>query len=95
MPLGRSTKERKSTVPDDYIIFFEEHEMDIGVMEDDLTNSHQVMANFNSQKWIDAMNEEIKLITDKILYHFQKVENILVTSGDLKQRGIQKAIWKV
>ena len=95
MPLGRSTKKRRNTVPDDYIIFFEEHEMDIGVMEDDLTNFHQVMANFNSQKWIDAMNEEIKLMTYKILYHCQKVENILVTSGDLKLRGIQKAIWKV
>ena len=47
-------------VPEDYIVFLQEHEVDIRVVEDDLINFHQAIESFNSQKWIDAMNEEIK-----------------------------------
>ena len=37
-PLRRSTRERRSAVPDDYIVFLQEHEFDIGVVEDDPIN---------------------------------------------------------
>ena len=33
-------------------------------MEDDPINFRQAMESFNSQKWIDAMNEEMKSIKD-------------------------------
>ena len=33
-------------------------------MEDDPINFCQAMKSFNSQKWIDAMNEEIKSMKD-------------------------------
>jgi len=64
MPLRRSTRERRSAVPNDYIVFLQEHEVDIGVIEDDLINFRQAMESSNSQKWIDAMNEEIKSMND-------------------------------
>ena len=32
MPLRRSTRERRSAVPDNYVVFLQEHEVDIGVM---------------------------------------------------------------
>ena len=64
MPLRRSVRERRSAIPDDYIIFLQEHEDDIGVMEDDPINFHQAMQSSNSQKWIKAMNEEIKSMKD-------------------------------
>uniref|UniRef100_A0A6N2MTR1 Integrase catalytic domain-containing protein n=1 Tax=Salix viminalis TaxID=40686 RepID=A0A6N2MTR1_SALVM len=35
MPLRRSTREKRSAISDDYIVFLQEHEIDIGVMEDD------------------------------------------------------------
>ena len=64
MSLRRSTREMRSAVPDDYIIFIQEHEIDIGVVEDDVINFHQAMESSNFQKWIDAMNEEIKSMKD-------------------------------
>ena len=60
VPLRRSVRERRSAISDDYIVFLQEHEDDIGMMEDDPINFHQVMKSSNSQKWIDAMNEEYK-----------------------------------
>nr|KYP51274.1 hypothetical protein KK1_026958 [Cajanus cajan] len=64
MPLRKSTREKRSAIPNDYILFLQENEVGIGLMEDDLINFHQAMESFNSQKWIDAMNEEIKSMRD-------------------------------
>lgn len=64
MPLRRSTRERRSAVSNDYIVFLQEHEVDIGMVEDDPINFRQAMESSNSQKWLDAMNEEIKSMKD-------------------------------
>ena len=61
-PLRRSTRERKNAISDDYFVFLQEHEDEIGMMEDDPINLHQAMKSSNSQKWIDAMNEENKFM---------------------------------
>ena len=37
-PLRRSTRERRIALPDDYIVFLQEHEFDIGAVEDDPIN---------------------------------------------------------
>ena len=34
------------------------------MMEDDLVNFHQAIQSFDSQKWIDVMNEEYKSMQD-------------------------------
>ena len=47
-------------MPDDYIVFLQEHEVDIGVMEDDPINFCHAIKSSNSYKWIDAMNEDMK-----------------------------------
>ena len=62
--MKRSTRERRSAISDDYVVFLQEHEGDIGVMEDDPINLHQVKQSSNSQKWIDAMNDEMKFMKD-------------------------------
>ena len=49
---------------DDYVVFLQEHEVDIGVVEDDPVNFRQAIESSNSQKWIDAMNEEMKFMKD-------------------------------
>ncbi|KAL9273839.1 Retrovirus-related Pol polyprotein from transposon TNT 1-94-like protein, partial [Drosera capensis] len=47
--LRRSTRERRNAILDDYIVFLQEHE---------------AMESSKSQKWIDAMNDEIKSMSD-------------------------------
>nr|KYP40661.1 Retrovirus-related Pol polyprotein from transposon TNT 1-94 [Cajanus cajan] len=64
VPLRRSTRERKSAIPDDYIVFLQEHEDGIGLTEDDPINFCQAMQSSSSQKWIDAMKDERKSIQD-------------------------------
>ena len=54
----------RSVIPDDYIIFFQEHEVDIGVVEDDPIKFRQAIGSSNSQKQIDSMNEEIETMKD-------------------------------
>ena len=41
MPLRRSIRERRNAIPDDYVVYLQEHEVDIGMMEDDPINFHQ------------------------------------------------------
>ena len=64
VPLRRSTRERRSAIPDDYMVFLQEHEENNGMMEDDPINFHQVMQGSNSEKWIEAMKEEYKSMQD-------------------------------
>ena len=64
MPLRRSTRERKSAISDDYVVFLQEYEVDIGVVEDDPINLRQAIESSNSQKWIDTMNEAMTSMKD-------------------------------
>ena len=64
MSLRQSTRERRSAISDDYVVFLQEHEVDIGVVEDDPINFRQAIESSNSQKWIDVMNEEMKSMKD-------------------------------
>ncbi|KAK0579195.1 hypothetical protein LWI29_022610 [Acer saccharum] len=71
--LRRSTRERRNAISDDFFIFLQEHEEDIGMVEDDPINFHQAMQGSNSQKWIDAMNEEYKSMQDNKCLDTQKI----------------------
>jgi Reverse transcriptase (RNA-dependent DNA polymerase) len=62
--LRPSTRERRSVISNDYIVFLQENEFNIGMMEDDSVTSHQVLENVNSHKWFKAMDEEIKSMYD-------------------------------
>ena len=64
VPLRRSTRERRSAIPDDYIVFLQEHEVDVNLAEDDPINLQQVLQSSNSHKWIDAMKDEMKSMED-------------------------------
>ncbi|GAA0186409.1 hypothetical protein LIER_33697 [Lithospermum erythrorhizon] len=61
--LRRSKRERRSAIPDDYVTFLLEHENN-GMLEDDPINFQQALKSFNSQKWINVMNEKIKSMYD-------------------------------
>ncbi|RDX82351.1 hypothetical protein CR513_36873, partial [Mucuna pruriens] len=62
--LRRSIRERRHAISDDYIVFLQEHEDGIGLIEDDPINFCQAMQSSNSQKWIDAMKDELKSMQD-------------------------------
>ncbi|RDX86520.1 hypothetical protein CR513_32136, partial [Mucuna pruriens] len=62
--LRRSIRERRHAISDDYIVFLQEHEDDIDLTKDDPINFCQAMQTFNSQKWIDAMKDEMNIIQD-------------------------------
>ena len=64
VPLRRSTRERRSAIPDDYVVFVQEHEENNGMMKDDPIYFHQAMQDSNSEKWIETMNEEYKSMQD-------------------------------
>ena len=89
-PLRRSTRERRSALPDDYIVFLLEHEFDIGAVEDDPINFLQALESSKSQVWIDAMNEEVKSMNDNDVWDLVP----LVSNGYLKPRGIRKVTWR-
>jgi len=64
VPIRRSTREKRSAISSDYVVYLQEHEFDVGMLENDPINFQQVMQDSNSHKWIDAMNEEIKSMAD-------------------------------
>ncbi|RVX18570.1 hypothetical protein CK203_006345 [Vitis vinifera] len=63
VPLRRSIKERRTTIPDDYIVYLQEHEFDMG-LEDDPISFSQVKQSVKSHKWIEAMKDEMKSMKD-------------------------------
>jgi hypothetical protein len=50
VPLRRSTRERKSVISNDYIVFLQENKFNIGMMEDDPLTLRQVLESVNSHK---------------------------------------------
>jgi len=62
--LRRSIREKRSSIPDGYIIFLQEHEDDIGLTDDDLINFCQAMHSFNSQNCINGIKDEMKSMQD-------------------------------
>ena len=64
MSLRRSTRERGKAITYGYVVFLQEHEDEISMMKDDPINFHQAIQSFDSQKWIDVMNEDYKFMQD-------------------------------
>ena len=63
MPLKRSNRERRSAIPDDYMVYLQEHEFDIG-LEDDPISFSQAKQSVNSLKWMNAILDELKSMSD-------------------------------
>ncbi|RDX67606.1 hypothetical protein CR513_53500, partial [Mucuna pruriens] len=72
VPLRRSIRERKHVFPNDYIVFPQEHEDDIDLTKDDPIKFCQAMQSSNSQKWIDAIKDEMKSMQDNDIFKTKK-----------------------
>lgn len=57
--LRRSERQRRSAISNDYVVYLQESEFDLGIDNDPVSFS-QAMESDNSTKWLDAMKEELK-----------------------------------
>lgn len=57
--LRRSQRERRSAISDDYVVYLQESDFDIRINKDPVGFS-QAIDSADSNKWIDAMNDEMK-----------------------------------
>ena len=57
--LRRSQREKRSAIPNDYVIYLQESDFDLGIDKDPVSFS-QAIESPESIKWIDAMKEELK-----------------------------------
>ena len=73
MPLRRASKERRSVILDEYLVYLQEHEDVISLIEDDPINFYQTIKSSNSQKWVDAMEDEIKSMRDNDVWDLVKL----------------------
>ena len=63
-PLRRLTRERKSTISEDFVYMSEGHDMG---KVDDPNSFKEAMSSEHSHKWIEAMEEELKsMSTNKV-----------------------------
>ncbi|RVW56198.1 Retrovirus-related Pol polyprotein from transposon TNT 1-94 [Vitis vinifera] len=58
-PLRRSQRERRPAITDDYVVYLQESDFDIGIRKDPILFA-QAMESDDSSKWMEAMNEELK-----------------------------------
>ena len=56
--LRRSTRIRKSSIPNDYIVYLQEYDYNVGA-ENDPESFRQAMSCKESNLWYDAMNDEM------------------------------------
>ena len=58
-PVRRSTRERRSAIPPDYLVYIGEQDYDIGSVTDPITYEEAVSCP-QSELWLDAMRDEIQ-----------------------------------
>jgi hypothetical protein len=57
--LRRSQRERRSAISDEYVIYLQESDFDIGLSKD-LISFSQALESVDSTKWMNAMKDELK-----------------------------------
>ena len=75
----RSQRERRSVISNDYVVYLQESYFDIGINEDPISYS-QAINSAESDKWIDAMKDELKFMKQnnvrdlvKLLENYKRV----------------------
>ena len=62
----------RSAIPDDYIVYALEHESDLSMDNDPVSFKEAVESN-NSEKWYNAMKEELKSMTDNNVWEMTEL----------------------
>ncbi|WJZ94895.1 hypothetical protein VitviT2T_013713 [Vitis vinifera] len=80
VPLRRSTREMRSTISDDYVVHLQEQEFDMG-LEDDPISVSQVKQSSDSEKWIEAIKDEMKSMKDNGVWDLVKLPESVKSIG--------------
>ena len=92
--LRRSQRQRRSAISDDYMVYLQESDFDIGIDKDPVSFS-QAINSPNSSKWVEAMKDELKsmnIMKYGILLICLKVVSQLAVNGFLRPNTTQMAI---
>ena len=93
----RSTRERRSVIANDYIVYFQEHEFDIGP-KDNATSLNEAKLSVYFTKWSNAMKVELKSMKDNDVWDLVELpkgkKNQLVVNECSIPSRIQKTILK-
>ena len=71
-PVRRSQRERRSAIPDYYETYLSEDLYDIGKV-DDPASFKEAIAHKNSDKWIEAMQDELKSMSTNQVYELVEI----------------------
>eukprot|EP00253_Pinus_taeda_P009013 PITA_09013 len=72
--LRRSTRPKRSTIPDDYVVYLQEYGYNIGA-ENDPESFSQAMSCKESKLWYDAMKEEMNSIKSNKVWDLVELPN--------------------
>jgi hypothetical protein len=72
--LRRSHRQRKSAIPDDYVIYLQEYDYDVGSINDPVSYT-KAINNVDSNKWIDAMKDELKSMAQNEVWDLVELPN--------------------
>jgi len=70
----RSTRERRLAIANDYIVYLQEYEFNIG-LEDDPTSLNEVKLSIHSTKWLNTMKNELKFMKDNNIWDLVELPN--------------------
>ena len=91
----RSTREKRSAISNDYIVYALEHESDLSI-DNDPVSFDQAMSGENSDKWLMAMKEELKSMDDNNVWemteYYRRILKESVVSGSLRPSETLRAM---
>jgi len=70
--LRRLTRERRSAIANEYIVYLQEHEFDIG-LEEDPTSLNKAKLSIHSIKWSNVLKNELKSMKNNDVWNFNRV----------------------
>jgi hypothetical protein len=95
--LRRSQRVRQSALPNDYLtVFLIEADFDLG-MDDDPTTYSQAMESSQEEKWMEAMESELKSMDINGVWELVDKPNgfkLIRCNGCLKQREMHKGMQR-
>ncbi|GAA0162853.1 hypothetical protein LIER_18858 [Lithospermum erythrorhizon] len=74
IPLRRSTRSRRSTIYDDYLVYLQEADYNIGVDNDPMSFS-EAISSINSNLWMNAMKVEMDSMTSNRIWDLIELPN--------------------
>ena len=72
--LRRSTRQRRSAISDDYVVYSVEHGCDLSIDKDPVSFK-KAMECYDSEKWFNAMKEELKSMDDNEVWELVELPN--------------------